>query len=332
MGCRGFSPAGVRAAPGLGGPAKKEFRMNVRELAIIGSGPAGMTAAIYAKRAGLDTLVIEKGAPGGQILITDEIENWPGVKHASGQELATMLYEHAEVFKPEYKRADVTGITRQGEYWAVNTNEGDIVAKAVIIASGAYFRRLGCPGEAEKTGMGVSYCAVCDGAFFEGEEVAVVGGGNTAVEEAGYLTRFASKVYIIHRRNEFRADRMAADRALANPKIVPVWDSVVESIEGDGAVEYLVLKNVKTNELSQLPVAGCFIFVGTSPHVDFLHDVVETKPGGWIVTDADMHTSQPGIFAAGDVRDTGLRQVITAAGDGARAAMSAYHYITEHFS
>ena len=306
--------------------------MNVRELVIIGSGPAGMTAAIYAKRAGLDTLVIEKGAPGGQILITDEIENWPGVKHASGQELAGMLHGHMEEFKPETLRADVTGIVEQGEYWAVVTSEGEIVTKALIIATGAYFRRLGCPGEAEHIGMGVSYCAVCDGAFFEDEEVAVIGGGNTAVEEAVYLTRFASKVYIIHRRDQFRADRMAADRALDNPKIVPVWDSVVESIEGDGPVEHLVLKNVKTGEKSNLNVAGCFVFVGTNPYAEFVGGVVESKDGGWIITDADMKTSQPGIFAAGDVRDTGLRQVITAAGDGARAAMSAYHYITEHFS
>jgi thioredoxin reductase (NADPH) len=306
--------------------------MNVRELAIIGSGPAGMTAAIYAGRAGLDTVVIEKGLPGGQILITDEIENWPGLKRASGQELAAMLHEHAVAFKPEFLRADVSGITRQGRYWGLATDEGDIAAKAVIIASGAYFRRLGCPGEAEHIGAGVSYCAVCDGAFFKGEDVAVIGGGNTAVEEACYLTRFAGTVYIVHRRDRFRADRLAAERALANPGIVPVWNSVVESIEGGGSVEHLVLKNVKTQETSRLKVTGCFVFVGTSPHAEFVGGVVESGEGGWIVTDADMRTSQPGIFAAGDVRDTGLRQVITAAGDGARAAMSAYHYITEHFS
>jgi thioredoxin reductase (NADPH) len=173
---------------------------------------------------------------------------------------------------------------------------------------------------------------VCDGAFFKGEDVAVIGGGNTAVEEACYLTRFAATVYIVHRRDQFRADRMASERALANPGIVPVWDSVVESIEGDGPLEHLVLKNVKTQETSRLKVAGCFVFVGTSPHAKFVGGLVESGEGGWIVTDADMRTSQPGIFAAGDVRDTGLRQVITAAGDGARAAMSAYHYITEHFS
>ena len=179
--------------------------------------------------------------------------------------------------------------------------------------------------------MGVSYCAVCDGAFFEGEEVAVIGGGNTAVEEALYLTRFASKVHIVHRSDEFRADRMASDRALKNPKIVPVWDSVVESIEGDNGVDHVVLKNVKSGALSDLKVPGVFIFVGTMPHVEYLGDLVESKAGGWIITNDSMETSRPGIFAAGDVRDTGLRQMITAAGDGARAAMAAYHYITEHF-
>ena len=305
--------------------------MNTRELAIIGAGPAGLTAAIYGRRAGLDTLVIEKGVPGGQILITDEVENWPGVKRATGQELADLLRAHAEVFGPEFFRADVRGMAREGEFWKVQTDEGDITAKAVIIASGAYFKRLGCPGEAKLTGMGVSYCAVCDGAFFEGETVAVIGGGNTAVEEAGYLTRFADKVYIVHRRDRFRADRMAAERALKNPKIVPVWDSVVESVEGDGAVDHLALKNVKTGALSNLKVAGVFIFVGVMPHAAYLGDLLETRPGGWIVTNARMETSQPGIFAAGDVRDSDLRQMITAAGDGARAAMAAYQYITEHF-
>jgi thioredoxin reductase (NADPH) len=305
--------------------------MAIRELAIIGAGPAGLTAAIYGRRAGLDVVLIEKAAPGGQILNTEEVENWPGIKRVAGHELADLLYDHAMVFKPEFFRAEAQGITREGEFWKVQTDKDLIAAKALIIASGAFFKRLGCTGESKLTGMGVSYCAVCDGAFFEGEEVAVIGGGNTAVEEAVYLTRFAAKVHIVHRRDQFRADRIASDRALKNPKIAPVWDSVVESIEGDGAVDHLVLKNVKTGALSELKAAGVFIFVGIVPHVEFVGDLVESRPGGWIVTNDSMETSQPGIFAAGDVRDSDLRQVITAASDGARAAMAAYRYITEHF-
>ena len=207
--------------------------MEKRELVIIGAGPAGLTAAIYGKRAGLDVLLIEKGVPGGQINITEEIENWPGVLHATGPELGQMFRAHAEKFNTEFRDADVQRIELRDDKKIVVTAKGEVEAEAVIIATGAFFRRLGCEGEAEHIGQGVSYCAVCDGAFFEGEEIAVVGGGNSAVEEGEYLTNFASKVYIIHRRDEFRADRAAIERALSNPKIVPVWNSVVQSIEGN---------------------------------------------------------------------------------------------------
>ena len=301
--------------------------MEKRQLVIIGGGPAGLTSAIYGRRAGLDVLVLEKGSFGGQITITDEIENWPGVKKATGQELATSLREHAEVFKPEFRDCSVTGIRIKDGHKIITTNKGDIQADAVIIASGANFKKAGCPGELEFIGKGVSYCAVCDGAFFEELEVAVIGGGNTAVEEAVYLTQFASKVYIIHRRDSFRADKIPVDRAMANPKIVPVWDSVVESIVGSDMVDKLVLKNVKTGEISDLPVSGVFVFIGTEPNIEFLGDLVE-KRGGWIKTNEKMETSVEGILAAGDVRDKYLRQVVTAAADGAIAAMSAYDYIT----
>lgn len=301
--------------------------MEKRQLVIIGGGPAGLTSAIYGRRAGLDVLVLEKGSFGGQITITDEIENWPGVKKATGQELATSLREHAEVFKPEFRDCSVTGIHIKDGHKIITTNKGDIQADAVIIASGANFKKAGCPGELEFIGRGVSYCAVCDGAFFEELEVAVIGGGNTAVEEAVYLTQFASKVYIIHRRDSFRADKIPVDRAMANPKIVPVWDSVVESIVGSDMVDKLVLKNVKTGEISDLPVSGVFVFIGTEPNIEFLGDLVE-KRGGWIKTNEKMETSVEGILAAGDVRDKYLRQVVTAAADGAIAAMSAYDYIT----
>ncbi len=305
--------------------------MEQRDLVIIGGGPAGLTAAIYGKRAGLSTLVIEKGVLGGAICTTEEIENWPGVKHATGPELGEMFKEHALALKAEFLEAEVNSIKENGNSKIVSTDKGDFEAKALIIATGASFRKLGCPGEAEFTGKGVSYCATCDGAFFEDLEVAVIGGGNTAVEEAGYLTQFASKVYIVHRRDKFRADQVAVDRALANPKIQPVWDSTVEEIAGDEMVEKVVLKNIKTGAISEIPVSGVFMFVGNTPNADLVKDLVETEKGGWVKTNERMATSMKGLFAAGDLRDKSLRQVVTAAGDGAVAAMSAYEYIAEHF-
>ncbi len=216
--------------------------MEKRELVIIGAGPAGLTAAIYGKRAGLDTLVIEKGKPGGQILITSEIENWPGLVTESGAGLAEKFRYHAENFKAEFRTATVMRLEPQANgHTTVVTDGGEIDAMAVIIATGAYFRKHGCPGEKEFTGAGVSYCAVCDANFFEELEVAVIGGGNTAVEEACYLTQFASKVYIVHRRDEFRADRLVVERAMNNPKIVPVMDSILEEIEGADTVERIVV-------------------------------------------------------------------------------------------
>ena len=303
--------------------------MEKRELVIIGAGPAGMTAAIYGRRSGLDVLLLEKGATGGQINITDEIENWPGVQHATGPELGNMFREHALKFNTEIRIADVKKVELRDGKKIVVTDKGDIEAEAIVVATGAHFRRLGCEGEAEHIGQGVSFCAVCDGAFYEGEEVAVVGGGNTAVEEGVYLTKFASKVYIIHRRDEFRADRAAIEHAMSNPKIVPVWNSVVEKIEGDGIVENLVLKNVKTGELSNLKVAGVFMFVGQTPDDDCVRGLVKAEKGGWILVNEHMETSVEGIFAAGDVCSKHLRQVITAASDGAIAAMAASAYINE---
>ncbi len=303
--------------------------MEKRELVIIGAGPAGMTAAIYGRRSGLDVLLLEKGATGGQINITDEIENWPGVKHATGPELGNMFREHALKFNTEIRIADVKKVELRDGKKIVVTDKGEVEAEAIIVATGAHFRRLGCEGEAEHIGQGVSFCAVCDGAFYEDEEVAVVGGGNTAVEEGVYLTKFASKVYIIHRRDEFRADRAAIEHAMSNPKIVPVWNSVVERIEGDGMVENLVLKNVKTGELSDLKVAGVFMFVGQTPDDDCVRGLVKAEKGGWILVNEHMETSVEGIFAAGDVCSKHLRQVITAASDGAIAAMGASAYINE---
>ena len=307
--------------------------MEKHELVIIGAGPAGMSAAIYGRRAGLDVLVLERGATGGQINITDEIENYPGIAHATGPEIGDMLKNHALKFNTEIRMIDSSKVELRGDKKIVittkNKEANEIEAEAIIVATGAHFRRLGCEGEAEHIGQGVSFCAVCDGAFFEDLEVAVVGGGNTAVEEGGYLTKFASKVYIIHRRDEFRADRAAIAQTLANPKIEPVYNTVVEKIEGDGMVENLVLKNVKTGEISNLPVSGVFMFVGQDPDDDCVKGLVNAERGGWIITNDHMETSVEGIFAAGDVRSKYLRQVITAAADGAVAAMAASSYINE---
>lgn len=307
--------------------------MEKHELVIIGAGPAGMSAAIYGRRAGLDVLVLERGATGGQINITDEIENYPGVAHATGPEIGDMLKAHALKFNTEIRMIDNSKVELRGDKKIVISKKGqdvnEIEAEAIIVATGAHFKRLGCEGEAEHIGQGVSFCAVCDGAFFEDLEVAVVGGGNTAVEEGGYLTKFASKVYIIHRRDEFRADRAAIAQALANPKIQPVYNTVVEKIEGDGMVENLVLKNIRTGEISNLPVSGVFMFVGQEPDDDCVRGLVKAEKGGWIITNDHMETSVEGIFAAGDVRSKYLRQVITAASDGAVAAMAASSYINE---
>lgn len=301
--------------------------MEKRDLVILGAGPAGLTAAIYARRADLDTLVIEKGLPGGQIRVTAEIENWPGLVNSTGVGLADSFRQHAEHFKADFRTAEIKGLRLEDNRKIVTTSEGEVEAAAVIVATGASFRRLGCRGEDKFIGSGVSFCAVCDAEFFVDETVAVVGGGNTAVEEAIYLTRFAQKVYIIHRRDQFRADPLVAQRAARNEKLVPVWDSVVEAIEGADLVERVLVKNVKSGSVTPLEVAGVFMFVGTQPHVEFLGGLLEQREGGWLVTDRHLAASVPGIFAAGDVRDTPLRQVVTAAADGAVAAMSAYHYL-----
>ena len=314
--------------------------MEKHELVIIGGGPAGMSAAIYGRRAGLDVLVLERGATGGQINNTDEIENYPGVAHATGPELGELLKKHALKFDTEFRIIENSKVELRGDKKIVITKKGgetnEIEAEAIIVATGAHFKRLGCEGEAEHIGQGVSFCAVCDAAFFEGLEVAVVGGGNTAVEEGNYLTKFASKVSIIHRRDEFRADRAAIAQTLANPKIEPVYNSVVEKIEDrepedddDMRMLNLVLKNVKTGEINNLPVAGVFMFVGQAPDDDCVRGLVDAEKGGCIITNDRMETSVEGIFAAGDVRSKYLRQVITAASDEAIAAMAASSYINE---
>lgn len=305
--------------------------MEHHDLIILGAGAAGLTAAIYAKRAGLDALVMEKGVVGGQITTTSEVENWPGIKQISGFDLAASLQEHAEHLGAEIRIAEITGLDLSGPQKIVRTDTGPIRADALIVCTGARHRRLDVPGEEGLTGRGVSYCAVCDGPFFRNEEIMVVGGGDMAVEEALYLTRFASKIYLVHRRDTLRAAEIIAKRALANPKIEPVWDSVVSRFNGETGVESAVVKNVKTGEEKTIPVTGAFIFVGNLPNSEMFKDSgLGLDVSGWVIVDqATLATNVAGVFAAGDVRETSLRQMITAAADGARAAMSAYAYISK---
>ena len=304
--------------------------MEKYDLVIIGAGPAGLTAAIYGQRAGLACLVLEKTSPGGQTKLTDMIENWPGTLSISGFDLGGKFEEHARHLGAEFLSATVEGLRLEHDRRFVVTTEGEIEAGAVIVATGSNHSPLGVPGEMEFTGRGVSYCAVCDGPFYRNQAVAVVGGGDSAVKEAEYLTAFADKVYLIHRRGQFRAGRYLVDKALANPKIETVLETVVNEIHGDSSgMTHLTIQNKISGDLTRLDAAGVFIFVGLVPRSGFLGGLLETADGGWIVTDRHLATSRPGVFAAGDVRDTDLRQVVTAAADGARAAMSVYNFLEE---
>lgn len=298
----------------------------VYDLVIIGGGPAGLTAGIYARRAMLKTLLLEKIGVGGQIIITDLVENYPGFQEISGGELARKFEEHARKFGLETRgMVEVSGIEDRGSIKAVKTAEGDIEAKAVIIASGTTPRKLGIKGELEFTGRGVSYCATCDGFFFRDKVVVVVGGGDSAITEAIYLTKMVQKVYIVHRRDKLRAEKINQEHAFANPKISFVWDSVVEGIAGKNTVEKVIIKNVKTNALSEIKTDGVFIYVGLIPNTAFAN--VEKDERGFIIVNQKMETSVKGIFAAGDCRVTPLRQIATAVGDGAIASVSAEKYL-----
>lgn len=298
------------------------------DVVIIGGGPAGLTAGIYAKRAMLNTVLIEKQGIGGQIIITDMIENYPGFPEISGAELSAKFEEHAHKFELEIKSmVEVIGIEDKGNTKLVRTSEGEIITKAVIIASGTTPKKLNVKGEEEFRGRGVSYCATCDGFFFKDKEVVVVGGGDSAVTEAIFLTKMAKKVYVIHRRDQLRAEKINQKRAFANPKINFVWDCVVEEIVGSKLVEKVVLRNVKTGEISEIKTDGVFIYIGLSPNTSFVD--VEKDERGFIKVNHRMETSIKGIFAAGDCRVTPLRQVTTAVGDGAIAAVSAEKYIEE---
>ena len=297
---------------------------------IIGAGPAGMTAALYAARSNLKVALLERGIPGGQMNNTADIENYPGYANISGPELAEKMFEPLENLGVEHLFGLVEKIEDRGDFKEIITEDERFEAKTVIIASGANHRHLGVPGEEDYNSRGVSYCAVCDGAFFRDEDLLVVGGGDSAVEEAIFLTRFAKSVTIVHRRDELRAQKVLQDRAFANEKIRFVWDSVVESIHGDERkVTGVTFKNVKTGETSQADFGGIFIYVGLDPVSEFGADLGITDEAGWILTDHQMKTSVAGIYAVGDVRQKDLRQITTAVGDGAIASQEAYKYLAE---
>lgn len=297
---------------------------------IIGAGPAGMTAALYAARSNLKVALLERGIPGGQMNNTADIENYPGYANISGPELAEKMFEPLENLGVEHLFGLVEKIEDRGDFKEIITEDEHFEAKTVIIASGANHRHLGVPGEEDYNRRGVSYCAVCDGAFFRDEDLLVVGGGDSAVEEAIFLTRFAKSVTIVHRRDELRAQKVLQDRAFANEKIRFVWDSVVESIHGDERkLTGVTFKNVKTGEISQAEFGGIFIYVGLDPVSEFAADLGITDEAGWILTDHQMKTSVAGIYAVGDVRQKDLRQITTAVGDGAIASQEAYKYLTE---
>jgi thioredoxin reductase (NADPH) len=302
----------------------------MEELIIIGSGPAGFTAGIYAGRARLEPLLITGSAPGGQMAVTSEIENYPGFPQGlGGQELTQLMQQQAERFDTRAQMDEVTAVELSSHPFKVTAYGGEYEAKALIIATGTSPRKLGVPGEAEFAGRGVSYCATCDGFFFQDRRVVVVGGGDSALEEAIFLTKFATQVYVVHRRNRLRAEKVFQERAFRNEKIEFVWDSVVTEIMGDRKVTGMHLKNVKTEEESTLQADGVFIYVGTIPNTRFLEGQLELDDRGYIVTNRQCHTSVPGVFAAGDVQEPVLRQIATAVGSGAMAAMEAEKFIAE---
>jgi len=296
---------------------------------IIGGGPAGLSAGIYTARARLKSLLIERGAIGGQILNTEWVENYPGFPDGvSGIDLTEAMHKQAEKFGLETLLADVTGVKLTDVQKTVETSEDSYAAQAVIIASGSERQKLGIPGEAEYTGKGVSYCATCDGAFFRDKPVAVVGGGNAAITEALELTKFASDITVIHRRDELRATKILQEKAFTEPKIKILWDSVVDEITGDTFVKKVKVSNVKTKKKSTLNVAGVFMAVGFKPNTEYLKGAIKLDKNNAIITDDKMATNVPGVFAVGDIRSGSIRQVISATGDGAVAAVNAEKYIT----
>lgn len=302
----------------------------IYDVVIIGSGPGGMTAALYTSRANLKTLILEKGVPGGELLNTSDVENYPGFATISGPDLADNMYKGAMQFGAEYAYGNVSNIELDGDLKVITAGNKTYYAYAVVIATGSFHRKLEVPGEEEYSGRGVSYCAVCDGAFFKEKNIFVIGGGDSAVEEGTYLTQFGKKVTVVHRRDQLRAQKVLQDRAFANEKMDFVWNSVVEEIVGDGnQVTAIRLKDVQTGEVSEHPADGVFIYVGLLPVSAPFQNLKITDAEGWIVTNEKMETAIPGIFAVGDVRQKTLRQITTAVGDGGQAGHGVYNYVEE---
>ena len=301
------------------------------DVVIIGAGPAGLAAGLYAARARRRTMVIERKVTGGQIALTSEVENYPGIENINGFELAQAMHRQAEKHGMETAYADVIAVDQEGPYHVVRTSEGAYRARTVIVTGGADYDRLGVPGEERLTGFGVSYCATCDAAFFKDQSVAVIGGGDAAMDEALFVARYANKVYVVHRRDTLRASAILQERAFAEPRLSFVWNTVVEEILGDGAVSGLRLRDTVTGEASELAVAAVFVFIGMKPNSGYLRGKVKMDTGGHIFVNEWMETEIPGLFAAGDIRANSARQAVTAAGDGATAAIRADHYITSTF-
>jgi len=301
----------------------------VYDLVIVGGGPGGLTAGLYGSRANMKTVVIEKYLPGGQIANTEEVEDYPGFEHIAGGELATKMANHAMKFGLEIVSDEVVEVRSEGEYRKVAMGAGgdSYIGKAMVICTGGSPVHLNVPGEKEFSGRGVSYCAICDGAFFKNQVIAVVGGGDAAVEEGMFLTKFGSKIILIHRRDKLRAQKVIQERAFKNLKMEFLWDSVVQSVNGDSKVRSLTIKNVKTGQESNLETGAVFVFVGFRPNSGMLPADVKKTEQGYIVTDKNMETSIPGIFACGDVRDQLVRQITNAVGDGTTAAMAAVYRI-----
>lgn len=299
----------------------------VYDVIIAGAGPAGLAAAVYAGRSGLSALVMERAFSGGQMTTTSEIENYPGIDRIGGFDLAARMESHAKRFGAEFLQAGLISVA-DGPVKTVKTDKGDYAARALILAMGARRRTLGCPGETEFAGLGVSYCATCDGFFFRGRTVCVVGGGEAALEDALYLSNISEKVYLIHRRNEFRASKYVQEKIFERENVVLEYDSIVKKIEGKDAVERVTLQNVKTGQESEIALSGVFVAVGTVPETGLVSNIVELDKTGCVVAGEDTKTSAAGIFAAGDIRKKPLYQVVTAVADGAVAARSALEYVT----